>query len=154
MVADLVYGPSEPPVTAWGRALGAAVTDGLEVLLRQGALSFVRWTGQDVEKTLKDPYELLNRRGAPVGDGKNPKDTNASFLLRTALDAQVSSDLIRKAVSKKPTVTFPDLSNRQLRNALAAHWCLPITTGVPFPPRRRELSLALDITSGEGMSEV
>jgi shikimate dehydrogenase len=47
LVADLVYGPSDPPVTAWARAHGAAVTDGLEVLLRQGALSFVRWTGQD-----------------------------------------------------------------------------------------------------------
>ncbi|HYZ29496.1 MAG TPA: hypothetical protein VE570_10600, partial [Thermoleophilaceae bacterium] len=47
LVADLVYGPSEPPVTAWARALGARVTDGLEILLRQGALSFVRWTGED-----------------------------------------------------------------------------------------------------------
>ena len=47
LVADLVYGPSEPPVTAWARARGTRVTDGLEVLLRQGALSFVRWTGED-----------------------------------------------------------------------------------------------------------
>ena len=47
LVADLVYGPSEPPVTAWGRASAARVTDGLEVLLRQGVLSFVRWTGED-----------------------------------------------------------------------------------------------------------
>ena len=47
LVADLVYGPSEPPVTAWARERGARVVDGLEVLLRQGALSFVRWTGQD-----------------------------------------------------------------------------------------------------------
>jgi shikimate dehydrogenase len=47
LVADLVYGPSDPPVTAWARGRGAAVADGLEVLVRQGALSFVRWTGQD-----------------------------------------------------------------------------------------------------------
>jgi shikimate dehydrogenase len=47
LVADLVYGASEPPVTTWGRATGAHVTNGLEVLLRQGALSFVRWTGED-----------------------------------------------------------------------------------------------------------
>ncbi len=47
LVADLVYGSAEPPVTAWARASGARVVDGLEVLLRQGALSFVRWTGQD-----------------------------------------------------------------------------------------------------------
>jgi len=47
LVTDLVYGPTDPPVTAWARARGARVTDGLEVLLHQGALSFVRWTGQD-----------------------------------------------------------------------------------------------------------
>jgi shikimate dehydrogenase len=47
LVADLVYGPSNPPVTAWARARGARVTDGLEVLVCQGVLSFVRWTGQD-----------------------------------------------------------------------------------------------------------
>jgi shikimate dehydrogenase len=47
LVADLVYGPLDPPVTAWARAREAAVTDGLDVLLHQGALSFVRWTGQD-----------------------------------------------------------------------------------------------------------
>jgi shikimate dehydrogenase len=47
LVADLVYGPSETPVTAWARGRGARVVDGLEVLLRQGALSFVRWTGED-----------------------------------------------------------------------------------------------------------
>jgi shikimate dehydrogenase len=47
LVVDLVYGPEDPPVTAWGRARGASVTDGLDVLLHQGALSFVRWTGQD-----------------------------------------------------------------------------------------------------------
>jgi shikimate dehydrogenase len=47
LVADLVYGPADPPVTAWARALGARVTDGLEVLVRQGALSYIRWTGED-----------------------------------------------------------------------------------------------------------
>lgn len=46
-VADLVYGPTDPPVTAWARGRAAKVVDGLEVLLRQGALSFVRWTGED-----------------------------------------------------------------------------------------------------------
>ena len=44
VVADLVYG-EEPPVTAWARAGGSRVVDGLEVLVRQGAASFQRWTG-------------------------------------------------------------------------------------------------------------
>jgi shikimate dehydrogenase len=56
LVADLVYGPSDPPVTAWGRRLGARVIDGLEVLVRQGARSYIRWTGKDA------PLEVM--RGA------------------------------------------------------------------------------------------
>ena len=61
LVADLVYGPADPPVTAWARALGARVTDGLEVLLRQGALSFVRWTGKDAP--LNPMREAVRARG-------------------------------------------------------------------------------------------
>ncbi len=61
-----------------------------------------RWVGQDVHKSLEDPYHKLERREAPAGD-----DSNSSFLMRTALDAQVSSDLIRKAVRQKPLVQYP-----------------------------------------------
>jgi shikimate dehydrogenase len=64
LVADLVYGDSEPPVTAWARARGAAVTDGLDVLLHQGAKSFVRWTGQDAPV---DPMrEAVRSRSRPT----------------------------------------------------------------------------------------
>jgi uncharacterized protein (DUF1501 family) len=62
-----------------------------------------RWSGQDVDRDLGKAYDALNRR-EPV-DAKH--DTNADFLLRTAMDAQVSSDLIRKAVAVKPLVTYP-----------------------------------------------
>lgn len=61
LVADLVYGPSDTPVTAWARGVGARVTDGLEVLLRQGALSFVRWTGEDAP--LDPMREAIRSRG-------------------------------------------------------------------------------------------
>jgi shikimate dehydrogenase len=47
LVTDLVYASADPPLTAWARALGMRVVDGREVLVRQGALSFVRWTGKD-----------------------------------------------------------------------------------------------------------
>jgi shikimate dehydrogenase len=63
VVADLVYGPSDPPVTAWARARGARITDGLEVLLRQGALSFVRWTGEDAP--LDPMREAIRTCGRP-----------------------------------------------------------------------------------------
>jgi shikimate dehydrogenase len=65
LVADLVYGSSDPPVTAWARARGARITDGLDVLLHQGALSFVRWTGKDAP--VDRMREAIRRSGrAPV----------------------------------------------------------------------------------------
>jgi shikimate dehydrogenase len=46
-VADLVYGQEATPVERWARAGGARFVSGLEVLVRQGALSLRRWTGLD-----------------------------------------------------------------------------------------------------------
>jgi shikimate dehydrogenase len=47
IVADLVYrgDGAATPVAAWGARGDATVIDGLEVLVRQGALSFSLWTG-------------------------------------------------------------------------------------------------------------
>jgi shikimate dehydrogenase len=45
-VVDLVYGRGPTPLVRWAQARGARVVDGLEVLVRQGALSFERWTGR------------------------------------------------------------------------------------------------------------
>jgi shikimate dehydrogenase len=47
IVVDLVYRSdgAATPVAAWGERGGAAVVDGLEVLVRQGARSFTLWTG-------------------------------------------------------------------------------------------------------------
>lgn len=43
---EMVYG-SDTPFTAWARAKGARIVDGIEILVRQGALSFTLWTGAD-----------------------------------------------------------------------------------------------------------
>jgi shikimate dehydrogenase len=43
---EMVYG-SDTPFTAWARSRGARIVDGLEILVRQGALSFTRWTGRE-----------------------------------------------------------------------------------------------------------
>lgn len=63
-----------------------------------------RWTGKDVSEALEAPYEEITRRG--VVDGVDP-NSNAAFLMRTALDAQISSDTIRKAVALRPLVEYP-----------------------------------------------
>jgi shikimate dehydrogenase len=52
VAVELVYG-SDTPFASWAREGGARVVDGLEVLVRQGALSFRRWTG------LEPPLDLM-----------------------------------------------------------------------------------------------
>lgn len=47
VVVDLVYGSSLTPLVRLAGERGAAVVDGLEVLVRQGALSLRLWTGID-----------------------------------------------------------------------------------------------------------
>ena len=45
-MADVVYGGEPTALCRWGEQRGARVVDGLEMLLRQGARSFERWTGR------------------------------------------------------------------------------------------------------------
>ena len=68
-----------------------------------------RWTAEGADADLTKAYDALNTRsGDAAATGKaNNKETNASFLLRTAMDAQVSSDKIRKAVALTPLATYP-----------------------------------------------
>jgi len=46
LLLDLVYGEHQTAVSSFGAVLGITVVDGLEVLVRQGALSVEIWTGQ------------------------------------------------------------------------------------------------------------
>lgn len=64
-----------------------------------------RWMGQDVHGALVKPYDEITRAGVVGGANEHG---NAAFLMRTALDAQVSSDQIRKAVSQAPLVEYPN----------------------------------------------
>lgn len=72
-----------------------------------------RWMGEDVHKSLKAPYDELTRAGELP---EVAQDSQLAFLLRTALDAQVSSDRIRAAVARQPLVNYPQNQlARQLR---------------------------------------
>jgi shikimate dehydrogenase len=55
VVVDLVYGAAPTPIVRWAEERGARVVDGLEVLVRQGALSLAIWTG------LEAPVEAMRR---------------------------------------------------------------------------------------------
>jgi shikimate dehydrogenase len=59
LAVDLVYG-SATPFGEWASQGGSRLVDGLEILVRQGALSFTRWTGAE------PPLEIM--RAAARGD--------------------------------------------------------------------------------------
>lgn len=61
-LVDLVYGSRPTALTSAARSAGATVVDGLEILVRQGARSFERWTGRAA------PLDVLRAaaRGEPA----------------------------------------------------------------------------------------
>lgn len=65
---------------------------------------FFKWQGQNLNSALEDPYHRITRSGSlePV-----PSNNQMDFLMRTSLDAQLSSDRIRAAVAKRPLVNYP-----------------------------------------------
>ena len=64
-----------------------------------------KWAGKVSDDSLASTYDDINRRETMQGV---TKDSQLDFLVRTSLDAQVSSDRIRKAVQKQPLVKYPD----------------------------------------------
>lgn len=57
-VVDLVYGQAPTPLLGWAARGGSRTVDGLEILVRQGALSFERWTG------IEPPLDVMRRAAA------------------------------------------------------------------------------------------
>jgi shikimate dehydrogenase len=55
IVVDLVYGEQSSRLLAAAESAGASVVDGIEVLVRQGALSLEIWTG------LQPPLDVMHR---------------------------------------------------------------------------------------------
>jgi shikimate dehydrogenase len=45
LVSDLIYNPGETRLLALARARGCRTQNGVEMLVRQGAIAFERWTG-------------------------------------------------------------------------------------------------------------
>ena len=60
VAVELVYGDHETPFQAWAESGGSDVVDGIEILVRQGALSLERWTGREA------PLAVM-RRAARAG---------------------------------------------------------------------------------------
>jgi len=61
VVADMVYGEGPSTLLQVAAATGAEVVDGLEILVRQGALSFQIWTG------LEPPLDVMRAAAYSLG---------------------------------------------------------------------------------------
>lgn len=91
------------PSVSIGRTAPLALTGRAAKPVSFESADLFKWSGEDIHDSLKDPYHDITRRGEAEGvDG----DSNAAFLLRTAMDAQVASDTIRKAVAAQPLVQY------------------------------------------------
>lgn len=70
------------------------------------------WAGGKFSQDIIENHQQLTN----IGNEHSHDDSNNAFLLRTAMDARVSSATIRKAVSAKPLVNYP---NSQLSKQLS-----------------------------------
>jgi uncharacterized protein (DUF1501 family) len=79
-----------------------------------------RWTAGDLHESLGRTYAGINRAGVLPDARLADPGSQAAFIMRTALDAQLASDRVRAAVARGTTTTFPpgDLSG-QLRTVAA-----------------------------------
>lgn len=87
-----------------GRAAPLAMMGSVQKPVSFENAQLFRWLGDELHPALRDPYQRMNRAGV-VGDPAPASQRD--FLMRTALDAQVSSDRIRAAVAKQPLVRYP-----------------------------------------------
>tara|TARA_R110002072_G_scaffold42064_15_gene118293 strand:- start:9449 stop:10789 length:1341 start_codon:yes stop_codon:yes gene_type:complete len=62
--------------------------------------------GKYSEEIIKNHHALTGTEGGD--DGEHSHDSNNAFLQRTAMDARVSSETIRKAVSAEPLIKYPN----------------------------------------------
>ncbi|MEY5031761.1 MAG: hypothetical protein RL354_792 [Planctomycetota bacterium] len=103
--------PTPEASIAIGRNAPLALEGDVQKPIAFESSSLFRWNGQDLHASLADPYERINRAGSDAVAGGGAKagapETQKQFLMRTALDAQVSSERIRTAVAKTPLVAYP-----------------------------------------------
>lgn len=105
--------PDPQASVAIGRKAPLALMGGASKPVSFESADLFRWLGQDIDPALRAPYDELMQRGAI--DGVDA-ESQLGFLVRTALDARVSSDRIRAAVERPPLVAYPQNPlARQLR---------------------------------------
>lgn len=96
--------PSSEGSVAIGRTAPLAMVGDVQKPVSFESAELFRWLGKEVHPALNEPYQQITRGGALDGVDES---SQLAFLMRTSLDAQVSSDRIRAAVSKPSLVAYP-----------------------------------------------
>lgn len=96
--------PAADMAVAIGRTAPLAMTGSLNTPIAFENAELFRWLGAEKNEAMSAEYQQLVRAGTLPGVTAGSQE---SFLMRTALDAQLTSDRIRSAVSKKPLVNYP-----------------------------------------------
>ncbi len=109
--------PLPEGAVAIGRQAPLALMGDVQKPIAFESAELFRWLGKDLHASLEAPYEAINRAG-PL-DGVEA-DTQTNFLMRTSLDAQVSSERIRAAVAKRPLVPYPNSNLSQQLQTISA----------------------------------
>jgi len=104
-----------PPLIAIGKTAPLALHGRTMMPVAIESADMYQWTGEKMGKDLNKAYigSIEDRSEADMASGA---EDNKSFLVRTAMDAQVSSKKIRKAVDAESLVQYP---NSQLANQLS-----------------------------------
>lgn len=93
-----------PPVTI-GREAPLALSGGRVQPVSFETADLFTWTGEKIHPSLVLPYNRLN--GREPGELEAAANPSAAFLAKTALDARVASETIRRAVDQRPLVEYP-----------------------------------------------
>jgi uncharacterized protein (DUF1501 family) len=104
--------PVPDGAVAIGRTAPLAMQGAVQKPVNFETAELFRWLGNDLHPALEKPYRQINEAGTL--DTVDP-DGQLGFLMRTALDAQVSSQRILAAVDEPPLVPYP---NRRLAQQL------------------------------------
>jgi uncharacterized protein (DUF1501 family) len=89
---------------AVGRTAPLAMQGAVQKPVTFESAELFRWQGEDLHPALQKPYAQVNRAGTL---STVDPDSQVGFLMRTALDAQVSSQRIRAAVAKPALARYP-----------------------------------------------
>jgi len=97
---------AEPPI-AIGREAPLMLTGRTMMPVSFESPDMFEWAGKEFSEKLINNHEQLTNTLYEQTDHDHDHDSNNAFLLRTAMDARVSSEMIRKAVAAKPLVQYP-----------------------------------------------